>query len=127
MARFVISLIVGLGVGLGIGLYLGWIQLPVQFVDSPAASLGQRYKDEYTVMVAAGYLADGDLGGAVDRLRILGVGNIPAYVQEITERYISNSRNVDDIRYLVAFSENLGRLTPLMEPYRLVVTPGSQP
>jgi hypothetical protein len=34
---------------------------------------------------------------------------------------------VDDIRYLVAFSENLGRLTPLMEPYRLVVTPGSQP
>jgi hypothetical protein len=78
-------------------------------------------------MVAAGYLADGDLGGALERLRLLGVANIPAYVQEVTERYISNSQDVNDIRYLVALSEGVGRLTPIMQPYRQLFPPGQTP
>jgi hypothetical protein len=123
MARFVLSLFVGLVLGLGVGLYLGWEQFPVKFVNSPANSLAQRYKDDYVVMVAAGYLHDADLGGAMERLRILGVVNVPAYVQEVTERYITNSQNVDDIRSLVALSEGVGRLTPIMEPYRQVASP----
>jgi hypothetical protein len=120
MLRFLISLLLGLAAGALIGLYLGWVQFPVQYVDSPAQNLNQSFKDEYTVMVAGGYLNDGDVNGAVERLRVLGVENIPAYVQEVTERYISNSRNVDDIRSLVALSQSLGRLTPIMEPYRQV-------
>jgi hypothetical protein len=120
MLRFLISLLLGLAAGALIGLYLGWVQFPVQYVDSPAQNLSQRFKDEYTVMVAGGYLNDGDVNGAVERLRVLGVENIPSFVQEVTERYISNSRNVDDIRSLVALSQSLGRLTPIMEPYRRV-------
>jgi hypothetical protein len=118
MMRFLISLVVGLVLGAGIGLYLGWVQFPVEFVDSPASSLATRYQDEYTVMVAGGYLGDGDLIGAIERLRLLDVPNVPFHVQEVTERYITNSRDVDDIRYLVALAEGLGRLTPIMEPYR---------
>ncbi len=125
--RFLISLLIGLVLGLGIGLYLGWIQFPKVFIDSPASSLSERYKDEYTVMVAAGYLKDNDLGGAVDRLRVLGMANIPAWVQQVAERYISNSRDARDIGYLVALAEGLGRLTPIMEPYRQLRTAGSQP
>ncbi|MBL8164444.1 MAG: hypothetical protein JNJ61_20820 [Anaerolineae bacterium] len=120
MVRVLLSLLVGLLVGAVIGLYLGWFQFPVQFVNSPAASLAERFQDDYVVMIASGYLKDGDLGGAVDRLRILGVANIPAYVQEVTERYISNSRDARDIGYLVALAEGLGRLTPIMQPYRQV-------
>ncbi|NWG16274.1 MAG: hypothetical protein HXY41_06525 [Chloroflexi bacterium] len=120
MLRFLVSLILGLVVGLGIGLYLGWVRFPVEFVDSPASSLSQRYKDDFIVMVASGYVKDGDLGGAVERLRLLGVANIPAFVQEVTERYISNSQNADDISVLVALSESLGRLTPIMQPYRQI-------
>ena len=123
MLRFLISLVVGLAVGAGVGLYLGWVQFPSQFVNSPAASLSERYKDEFTVMVATGYLKDGDLGGAFDRLKILGVPNIPAYVQAVTERYISNSRDANDITYLVGLAEGLGRLTPIMEPYRQLSAP----
>jgi hypothetical protein len=123
MLRFLISLLIGLALGAFVGLYLGWVQLPKEFINSPASSLSQSYKDEYTVMIAAGYLNDGDLGGAVERLRLLGIGNIPAHVQEVTERYISNSQNVNDITYLVALAENLGRLTPIMEPYRQVALP----
>jgi hypothetical protein len=123
MFRFLISLLVSLVVGALIGLYLGWIQFPVQFVNSPAASLSEHYKDEYTVMVAAGYLKDGDLNGALERLRVLGVQNIPAQVQFVTERYISNSRDAQDIAYLVALAEGVGRLTPIMEPYRQLHAP----
>jgi hypothetical protein len=124
MLRFLISLITGLVLGALIGLYLGWVQFPVQFVNSPASSLSERAKNDYMVMVAAGYLEDGDLGGAVERLRLLGVPNIPAYVQQVTENYISNSQDVDDISYLVALAEAVGRLTPIMQPYRRVSVPG---
>lgn len=124
MARFLVSLIIGLIVGIGIGLYLGWVQFPLEFVNSPAQALARQYKDDYAVMVAAAFAQDGDLGGAVERLRVLGVENIPAYVLEVTERYITNSQNVNDIRLLVGLYEGLaGRVTPLMEPYRQV-TPG---
>lgn len=122
--RFLLSLFAGLVVGLGIGLYLGWVQFPVEYVDSPASALDQRYRDEYTVMIANGYALDRDLQGALDRLRILGVENIATYVQDTTERYITNSRDVNDIRVLVTFAEGLGRLTPMMEPYREVSVPG---
>lgn len=124
MIRFLVSLILALIVGLGLGLYIGWVQFPAQYVNSPASALAQRYKDDYTVMIAAGYLVDRDLTGALERMRLLGVENVPAYVQEVTERYISNSRAIDDIRRLVALSEGLGRLTPIMEPYRIVSLPG---
>jgi hypothetical protein len=124
MVRFLASLFAGLVLGLGLGLYLGWVQFPVEYIDSPATSLGPRYRDEYTVMIAGGYMADRDLTGAMQRLRVLGIENGPVHVQEVTERYITNSRDVDDIRPLVALSEGLGRLTPIMEPYREVSVPG---
>ena len=122
--RFILSLLIGLIVGAGAGVYLGWVQFPVEFVDSPATSLSDQFKDEYTVMIATGYAADDDLAGAVARLRLLDVENIPEHVQKTTERYISNSRNVEDIRFLVVLAAGLDRLTPIMEPYRQVSLPG---
>lgn len=124
MVRFLVSLIIALAVGLGVGLYLGWVQFPAKYTDSSADRLAQRYKDEYTVMIANGYVADSDLNGALERMRVLNIDNVPAYIQETTERFISNSSAVNDIRALVAFSGGLGRLTPIMEPYRIVSVPG---
>ena len=121
MLRFVISLLIGLVVGLGLGLYLGWVQFPVEYINSPASDLSPRYKDEFTVMVAAGYTADRDLNGAIERLRLLGVANLPAHVQETAERFITNSQALPDIAHLVGLAEGLGRLTPVMEPYRPVL------
>jgi hypothetical protein len=118
MGRFILSLLVALILGALIGLYIGWVQFPAQTIDSPTSALAQRYKDEYTVMVAEGYRADRDLNGALERLRFLSVENIPAYVQETAERFISNSRDLEDIRALVLLAEGVGRLTPVMQPYR---------
>jgi hypothetical protein len=124
MVRFLLSVLVGLVLGAGLGLYLGWVQFPVRYVDSPARDLGQQYKDDYTVMIAGGYLADRDLVGATQRLRALGIEDVANYVQGVTERYISTSKDVNDIRPLVALAEGLGRLSAMMEPYRLVTVPG---
>mgnify|MGYP000252025074 CR=1 FL=1 len=118
MSRFLLSLAAALIVGVLIGLYIGWVQFPTQTIDSPASALAQRYKDDYTIMVADGYRADGDLSGALERLRILNVENIPAFVQETAERFITNSRDLEDIRALVILAEGVGRLTPIMQPYR---------
>ena len=123
MVRFLISLIIGALIGMGIGLFVGWVVSPVEYVESPAAALAQRYKDDYTVMIAAGYRKDGDVNAAIQRLRVLGTNNVPLYVQEITERYITSSRNIEDIRNLVALAEGLGRLTPIMNDYRPVTVP----
>lgn len=119
MVRFLLSFIAALIVGLLFGLYLGWVQFPVKYTDSSADRLAQRFKDEYTVMVANGYQGDNDLTSALERMRALGVSNVPAYIQDTTERYITNSSSVTDIRALVALSGGLGRLTPIMEPYRV--------
>lgn len=126
MIRLFSSLLVGLAIGLALGLYLGWGPFPVEYLNSPVSNLDQRYKDDYTVMIAAGYQVDGDPVAAVERLRFLQVENGPAYVQEVTERYITNSNSIDDIYLLVALAEGLGRLTPLMEPYRPVELPADE-
>lgn len=125
MTRFFVSLLVALVVGAGIGLALGWGVFPARTADSPASALDNRYKDDYTLMVATAYRADRDLVGALERLRLLGAENIPAYVQDVTERFITNSRDLESIRRLVVLAEGLGRLTPIMEPYRAVSVPGS--
>ena len=128
MTRLLASLFVGSVIGVGIGLLLGWGPFKVVIVDNPASRLHEQYKDDYTIMVAAGFLVDGDALGAVERLRVLGVPNAPEYVQNVTERFITNSRNIEDIRKLVALLEALvgqDRLPDMMRPYRMINEQGA--
>lgn len=120
MARVFLSTVIGVVVGISLGLLVGWVIAPVEYTNSPMSALAPRFQEEYTLMIAAGYLVDRDASAAIERLSRLGVENVPAYVQELTERYITNSRNVADIRLLVALSEGLGRLTPPMESFRQI-------
>jgi hypothetical protein len=123
MLRFMVSLLLGALVGLLLGLYVGWVAIPAEYVNSPARDLDQRYKDNYTVMVAAGFLRDSDVTGAIERLRVLGVDNVPDYVQRTAERFSTISRDIRDIQYLIALSEGLGRSSPIFNQYRQVTNP----
>lgn len=123
MTRLLVSLLIGLALGAGLGLLLGWELFPVEYVDSPLSLLDPEYKEAYTVMIAYGYVADRDLEGAVERLQRLNVTNVAGYVQDLAERYITQSRSIDDTRYLVALAEAMGRFTDLMQPYQLLPTP----
>jgi hypothetical protein len=124
--RFLASLTFGVLAGIALGLLIGWVIAPTEYVNSPMQALAPRHRDDYTVMIAAGFATDGDVTGVVERLRKLGVDNVPQYVQEVTERYITNSRDLADIRLLVMLAEGLGRLTPLMEDFR-ALNPESAP
>ncbi|MCU0476238.1 MAG: hypothetical protein MUC99_09040 [Anaerolineae bacterium] len=125
MLRFLVSLGLGALLGLGVGLYLGWVQFPLEYINSPISALDPKYRDEYTVMVAQGFQDDADSVAAIQRLRVLGIENVPEYVFGQAERYITNSRSPVEIQALIALSEGLGRTSPLFEPYRPPV--GSTP
>jgi hypothetical protein len=128
MKRFVGSLLLGLLIGLATGVYIGWEQAPVEYTNSSLSALAPHYQEEYTVMVAEGYQVDQDVSAAVARLQPLGKENVVSYVQDLTERYISQS-NVPVIPTMVALAEALGGLTPVMDIYRFtpVVTPLVRP
>ncbi len=120
--RFAFSFLLGGSVGVAIGLTIGWVIAPVEYVHSPLRDLDEVYRADYTVMVATAFRQHRDPSVAIEQLRWLGETNIPQYVQELTETYISTGRSMTDIINLVALSEALGRLTPPMEPYRLPAT-----
>ncbi|MDZ4768030.1 MAG: hypothetical protein SGJ24_02790 [Chloroflexota bacterium] len=122
--RFLVSLAIALAIGIGVGLYLGLVQFPVEYTDAAMPRLSARHQDDYTVMIAYGFQADGDPGAALERLRPLEFDNVPQHIQETAERYISSSRGVGDVRALVTLAEGVGRLTPIMEPYRQVEAGG---
>ena len=118
MRRFLRSLILGLSIGAVFGLYFGWLHFPAEYRSSEMAALEQRYKDDYTIMVAAGYAFDRDAAGAVERLGRLGVDDAAEYAQQTAERVIiASSRSLSDIRLLIGLAEGLGRLTPMMKPF----------
>ncbi len=123
------SLLIGVIVGVAVGVYVGWEQYPVEYTNSSLAALAPRYQEEYTVMVAEGFQNERSDPNAVNavlaRLQPLRKGNIFDYVQDLTERYISQS-NVPAIPVMVALAEALGRLTPIMELYRLTPVPSPQ-
>lgn len=120
--RHIGSLLIGVLIGLAMGVYLGWQQFPVEYTNSSIEALAPAYQEDYTVMVAEGYLYDQDVAVALNRLQPLGKENIFNYVQDLTERYISQS-NFPAIPAMVALAEAMGRLTPVMEIYRLTPVP----
>lgn len=118
MRRSLKFILPGLLLGGLLGLYLGWFQFPRESFRGNMADLAQSFRDDYAVMIAAGYSADGDLTGARDRLSRLRVDDVPRYVQQLADRVIAtSSRDIRDIRLLVALARGLGRLTPSMEPF----------
>jgi hypothetical protein len=120
--RYVGSLLIGVLIGLAVGVFLGWEQFPVEYTNSPMSALAPRYQEDYTVMVAEGYLYDQDINGALTRLQPLGEENIFDYIQDLTERLISQSK-ITAIPPMVALAEAVGRLTPAMEIYRSTPVP----
>jgi hypothetical protein len=109
MKRVIGSVLIGVLVGLATGVFVGWELYPIQYRNSPMPALSSRYQEEYTVMVAEGYLVDGDEDLALERLRALEKDNIFDYVEDLTERYISQSKDLETINKMKALCKALGR------------------
>jgi len=118
MLRIIRSLLLGLLLGALAGLYFGWVSFPADSRSGALADLARRHRDDYIVMVAAGYAVDADLAGARERLRLLQIDDLGHYLRQTTEAIIrSSARNLDDIRFLVNLSAAMGQLTAPMEPF----------
>ena len=118
MLRVIRSLMLGLLIGTAVGLFLGWVQFPASGRSSALSDLAQPYRDEYTVMIAAGYAVDADLPGAGERLGRLYAELDGPELRQAIDRVITNSaRGLDDISLLVGLARDLGQLTAIMRPF----------
>ena len=116
--RIIRSMILGLLLGAIVGLYFGWGHFPAESRNSGLSDLARPFRDDYIVMVAAGYAVDGDVEGASQRLSRLGIDDAPSAIRETTERIIRNSaRGLADIGLLVHLADGLGQLTQPMQPF----------
>lgn len=116
--RIIRSILLGLLLGATVGLYLGWAHFPAETRNRHLSELARPFRDDFIVMVAAGYAADGDIAGALQRLSRLGIDDVPSAVRESTERIIGGSaRGLADIRLLVRLADGLGQLSPPMQPF----------
>ena len=51
----------GLAIGLGLGLLIAWVIAPVTYTDTAPISLQAQFKDQYRLMIARAYQANGDV------------------------------------------------------------------
>jgi hypothetical protein len=117
--------LVGLGLVAGIllGLYLGWIAWPTEFTDANPAVLAAPYKQEYLLMVATVYAADGDLPAAQQRLIPLGEDGRNFLNAYVLDQILQGERG-DDTRRLAQLAHDLGLDSPALQPF---LTPTSEP
>jgi hypothetical protein len=64
-------LLTGIIIGIGLGLLVSWLLWPTRYRDNAPASLSEEYKDRYRALIAAAYMASGDVERARSRLILL--------------------------------------------------------
>jgi len=64
-------LVLGIIVGIAFGLFYGWQIDPVKYKDTEPSSLRADYKEQYLILIASAYKADGNLDRARIRLATL--------------------------------------------------------
>ena len=116
--RVIRSLLLGLLLGTAVGLFFGWVQFPAGGHSSALSDLAQTWRDEYVVMIAAGYAFDADIAGAAQRLSRFDAALSGPELRQTIDRIITTSaRDLDDIYLLVALARDLGQLTATMRPF----------
>jgi len=102
-------LITGLVVGIIIGVLVAWVVQPVNYTNTNPASLRADYKDQYRAMIAAAYLANGDLVRAKDRLKQLKDEDPYRTLAEQAQRTLAEGTFPQDARALGMLAIALGQ------------------
>lgn len=84
-------LLLGVVVGLALGWAYGTFVQPVRYIDSDPSALAETYKDDWLVMIAAGYRLDGDLERARSRIVALGYFDAAGAVTALAQRSAADS------------------------------------
>jgi hypothetical protein len=105
-------LLTGLVLGIGLGLIYAWVFQPVQYVDTSPASLRSDFKDQYRALIAAAYLANGDLLRARARLELLKDKDMFRTISEQAQRTLAQQGSDADARALGLLAIALGQAPP---------------
>ncbi len=116
MSRIAIPLLIGLAIGAAIGVAIGWLA-PLGDSGAEFADLDSNHKAEVAVMIGAAYAKDHNFDAAQSRLGLLAEPDPAAYVVLLTEQYIAEGKDPEEIRYLALLSEGFGYVTSPMLPY----------
>ena len=113
-------LLTGMVIGLGLGLLVSLLLNPVRFTNVAPHSLDEDSRNGYRLMVALAYQANGDLGRAQARLKLLADEN-PAYTLGAqAQRTLAETGNAETARALAQLAADYNK--PLPRPVQ-VFTP----
>ena len=105
-------LLTGLIIGIVLGvLYTRYIQ-PVEYIDTSPALLRQDFKDQYRLLIAAAYSANGDLVRGKARLELLKDSNVFRALSEQAQRTLAENGSANDARSLGLLAIALGQAPP---------------
>jgi hypothetical protein len=117
----------GFLIGLSLSLTYTWVLDPPPLTDTTPAALNPHDKEIYTVLVAAAYATDGDLGQTRARLARLEDADIKNTIVALAERYINEGRDVRDVRALARLADALGQTSAAVRPFIATQTPTLTP
>lgn len=107
---------VGLLLGVAVGLYVGWFAWPVAYSDANPAVLQTRYQQDYLLMIATAYEADGDLALAEQRLASMGENGRFLLLDTLLDMIVRQAPEADLVR-LARLAQALGLSSPAVDRY----------
>ena len=116
-------LLTGLVIGVVLGLAYAWLVQPVEYVDTSPASLREDFKDRYRALIAAAYMANGDLVRARARLELLEDEDMFRSLAEQAQRTLAEQGSSEEARALGLLAIALGQGA---SGQAVVITPASQ-
>jgi len=108
-------LLTGVVLGIILGILFAWVISPVEYVDTAPESLKDEFKDQYRVLIASAYVANGDLVRAKARLGLLGEADIYLVVAEQAQQMLAEGGSVEEAQALGRLALALGQEIPQPE------------
>lgn len=105
-------LLTGVVLGIMLGILFAWVISPVEYVDTAPESLKDEFKDQYRVLIASAYVANGDLVRAKARLELLDEADIYLIVAEQAQQMLAEGGSVEEAQALGRLALSLGQEIP---------------
>lgn len=104
-----LALALGVVIGVAVGLFYTWLINPVEYVNTPPASLRQSYQEEYLALIAASYRATGNLERAEARLALFDLIDPAERLTELAQQRVAADADDNSAQALALLASDLSR------------------